>query len=410
MKIFRWLNPFNWGGGFHAQVDTDGNWTCSTGKETKAGVTITPANALKVPVVWTCTKVISDMVSTMPLRVYEKKGGIKVVSDSTDHEVRRIKRPHQYLSMSNFLKFAATQICLKGNACGMIARNKFGEPISITAVDWDAVTVVVSDNGSLSYEVSTEAGNIPVSYENMIHIKIFTLDGIIGLSPVMWLQETMGLSAVARDWAASFMRNGGWSGGYLIYDQFLTAEQRGQIRSDIPDIRRDGMGSIGKVGLIQGGPKMHSVGISPKDSQFIEARQFTDEEIASAYGVPMWIINRMRSNSYVGSGLEQQIIQFLIFGLDVYLKAIEDEINDKIFDYSKKGRSCEFVRQAVMQMDSKARAEFYKAALGGSGGSGWLSVNRVRELENEPPLDEEKYNEVTVWFMEKSNGDQNADE
>lgn len=411
MKILRWLNPRNW---FNARVGADGSWSVLDilGSNTKSGVVISPNNALQIPVVWSCIKVLSDSVSNLPLKIYEEKDGLRVISESTEHEIRRIKRPHQYLSMTDFLKFSVTQIGLYGNACGIIKRNVNKEPVQIIAVDWSLITIVQNDDGTIFYEVSTDDGLVPVSYENMLHFKVFTKDGIIGLSPVMQLAETMGLASISRDWAASFMRSGGWAGGYLIYDQFLTSEQQKQIDANVPNIKRDGQGAIGKVGIVQGGPKLERIGISPKDSQFIESRQFTDEEIASAYGVPMWLINRMRNNSYVGSGLEQQVIQFVTFGLNTYLKAIEEELNYKLFLYSTKLSKpfVEFTRQALMQMDSKARSEFYKTALGGSGGSGWLSVNRVRDLENEPPLEGEQYNEVVVWSLNDSKGDENADE
>uniref|UniRef100_UPI00137B101B phage portal protein n=1 Tax=Escherichia coli TaxID=562 RepID=UPI00137B101B len=128
---------------------------------------------------------------------------------------------------------------------------------------------------------------------------------------------------VARDWASAYMRSGGWAGGYVIYKEFLNEEQQKQIRSSIPDIRRGGTEDIGKMGLLQGGPTIHNGSVSPKDSQFIESRQFEDEEISGAMGVPLWLINRMRTGSYVGNGLEQQIIAFVMFGLNPFLQIIE---------------------------------------------------------------------------------------
>lgn len=164
------------------------------------------------------------------------------------------------------------------------------------------------------------------------------------------------------------------------------------------------------MGLLQGGPTIHNGSVSPKDSQFIESRQFEDEEISGAMGVPLWLINRMRTGSYVGNGLEQQIIAFVMFGLNPFLQIIEDEFNHKIIG-DDKGEYVEFTRQALMQMDSTARAAYYKAALGGSGSSGWLSVNRVRELENEAPLDDPQYNAVSVWqFGNTGDGKQDASE
>jgi hypothetical protein len=53
----------------------------------------------------------------------------------------------------------------------------------------------------------------------------------------------------------------------------------------------------------------------------------------------------------------------------------------------------------LLRGDTKSRSDFYKSALGGSGGPGWMTVNEVRALENRPPI--EGGDVLTNW--EKSN-------
>src|SRR5699024_9644937 len=116
-----------------------------------------------------------------------------------------------------------------------------------------------------------------VSPEHMLHFKLFTMDGIVGLSPVEHLAETMGMSIAAQDWASRFMRKGGVSGGYIIYEGFLTGEQQKQILERFPDIRKDDANSLGSWGILQGNPKIVPAGLSQKDAQFIETQQFQEE-------------------------------------------------------------------------------------------------------------------------------------
>ena len=106
MKILKWLNPRNW---FSRPIDVGGGTSGIDlfGSRTKSGLVITPENALKVPVVFSCVKVLSDSISNLPLRVYEEKGGIKIVSDATDHEFRRFKRPNQFMGINDLKKFFA---------------------------------------------------------------------------------------------------------------------------------------------------------------------------------------------------------------------------------------------------------------------------------------------------------------
>lgn len=402
------LRPSTW---FQATVDKDtGAWRFMDliGRFTKSGNRVTEDGALKVPVFWSCVRVLATSASSLPLKAYKEQDGIRKVDTGTDHRVRRSKRPNQYLSMPDFIEFAIVNMCVSGNAFAMIARNGQGEPTQLIPVAWSNVKINIDDAGVLTYEVTLPNGEITlVSYENMMHFKILSRDGIVGMNPVTYLAETLGLAIGARDWASAFMRTGGWSGGYIIYKEFLNKEQQSQIKSQIPDIRRGGVEDMGKMGMLQGGPSIVSTGMSPKDSQFLEVRQFSDEEISGAMGVPLWLINRMRSGSYVGNGLEQQIISFLMFGLNPYLKAFETEWNFKIYG-SDQTSFVEFTRQAMMQMDSKARSDYYKAALGGSGSSGYMYINEVREKENLPPLEGEEYNRVTVWQFGNEENESNS--
>lgn len=409
MSKFSIFRPSTW---FQASVDGSGSWSFFDlfASQTKSGVKVGAREALSIPVVWACIGVLSDAAAGLPLKVYQDKDGLREEVKDTKHDARRIKRPNQFVSMPDFIKFIITNMCLSGNAFAMIERNGQGEPIRIIPVQYNLVTIVVDDDGLVGYEVLYNGQTIPVSYMNMLHFKINSLDGIMGLNPISNLADSMGISVAARDWAGAFMKSGGWSGGYVIYDSFLGDEQREQIKKNIPDIRK-GRDGVGGVGILHGGPKVVPVGISPKDSQFIETQHNQDEVLSGAYRVPMWIINRMRSGSYVGSGLEQQVIAFLMFGLDPYLQVIETELNFKIMDQDE-GRFCEFTRQAMLQMDSGARSEFYSKALGGSGRQGYMSVNEVRKRENLPLLDGEQYNEVSLLIIgeqPEKTGESNGD-
>ena len=108
----------------------------------------------------------------------------------------------------------------------------------------------------------------------MLHFKLFSLDGIVGLSPIEHQAETMGLAKAGQQWSARFMRKGGFTGGYVIYEQFLTKAQQAQVMEKFPDVRKADADDIGKMAILQGNPKIVPAGISQKDAQFIESQQF----------------------------------------------------------------------------------------------------------------------------------------
>lgn len=401
---FKWYNPATWG--FFGYTDpTTGNYVEADlevgGRRTKAGVRITTRTALSISMVWSCVKVLSESLSGLPLKLYEDKEGGRQMISGNDRMLKLLRKPNPYMTMLNFLKFVVVNMALRGNAFALIERNGKGDVIGLVPLDGRTVKVDTEDD--LLYTVTPSEGNpFPVSPENMLHFKLFSLDGIVGLSPLEYQAETMGLAKAGQQWSARFMRKGGFTGGYVIYDGFLTEQQQEQILKRFPDVRKADTDDIGKMAILQGGPKIHPAGISQKDAQFIESQQFQEEALAGIYGVPLWLANRAGKTSIMGSNLEQQLIGFITFGLKPYIDTVEDELNSKLFGAS--GRFVEFVVEGLMRADSAGRSTYYGGALGGSGGSGWMSINEVRLKENLPPLEGEEYNRVTRWEMQ-TNGE-----
>ena len=330
---FKWYNPSTWGffgytdptTGDYVEVDLEVG-----GKRTKAGVRVSAKTALSISMVWSCVKILSESLSGLPLKLYEDKEGGRELVTGKDRILRLLRKPNPYMTMLNFLKFVVVNMALRGNAFALIERNIHGEPIGLVPLDWRTVKIDVEDD--LIYEVTPSKGDpYLVSPEHMLHFKLFSLDGIVGLSPIEHQAETMGLAKAGQQWSARFMRKGGFTGGYVIYEQFLTKAQQAQVMEKFPDVRKADADDIGKMAILQGNPKIVPAGISQKDAQFIESQQFQEEALAGIYGVPLWLANRAGKTSIMGSNLEQQLTGFITFGLKPYIDTVEDELNDKLF-------------------------------------------------------------------------------
>ncbi|OLY75602.1 phage portal protein [Pseudomonas sp. ATCC PTA-122608] len=394
----RWYNPMSWSffgfndpkTGQYIEVNND------IGGQTRSGEVVTPKKAMAIPIVWSCVKILSETVSGLPLKLYDDLPAGRALAKGNSRAARLLAKPNPYMTMLNFIKAIIVNMALRGNAFALIERNDAGEFIGFIPLSADSVEVNTDDD--LIYWVTLKGQRFPVSPEFMLHFKIFSADGINGLSPVEFQKEAMGLAKAAQSWSSRFMRKGGFTGGYVIYDNFLTAEQQAQVLDKFPKIRDGDVEDIGKMGLLQGGPKIVPAGMSQKDSQFIESQQFQEEALAGIWGVPLYLANRAGKTSIMGSNLEQQTSGFITFGLSPYIKAIEDEINDKLFAGTT--QFVEFVVEGILRADSAGRATYYGSALGGSGGSGWMTINEVRRKENLPPLVGEEYDRVTRWEMQ----------
>lgn len=397
---FRWYNPKTWrmfgytdpATGNYVEVDMEVG-----GKSTKAGVRVTTETALSISMVWSCVKILSESLSGLPLKLFEDSDGARVQVGRKDPDQKLLRKPNPFMTMLNFLKFVVVNMALRGNAFALIQRNRHGTPIGLVPLSPDSVTIDADED--LLYTVQPkDAPAFSVSPEHMLHFRIFSRDGVVGLSPIEHQAETMGLAKAGQQWSARFMRKGGFTGGYVIYKEFLTEKQQAQVLAKFPDVRAGDADDIGKMAILQGGPTITPAGISQKDAQFIESQQFQEEALAGIYGVPLWLANRAGKTSIMGSNLEQQLIGFITFGLKPYIDAVEDEFNDKL--YGNSPRFIEFSVEGLLRADSAGRSTYFQAALGGSGGSGWMSINEVRQKENLPRLEGEEYNRVTRWEIQ----------
>jgi HK97 family phage portal protein len=99
------------------------------------------------------------------------------------------------------------------------------------------------------------------------------------------------------------------------------------------------------------------------------------------------MIGETSGASAVGAGYEQQARDFVMHTLRLHLKRLEQELNRKLFPRDT-GRFVRFDLGDLIEGDSKAQADYNRAALGGPGtGQGWLTVNEIRKRKGLPPVD-----------------------
>jgi HK97 family phage portal protein len=99
------------------------------------------------------------------------------------------------------------------------------------------------------------------------------------------------------------------------------------------------------------------------------------------------MIGETSGASAVGAGYEQQARDFVMHTLRLHLKRLEQEMNRKLFPRDT-GKFVRFDLGDLIEGDSKAQAEYNRAALGGPGtGQGWMTVNEIRKRKGLPPVD-----------------------
>lgn len=351
------------------------------GGRTHSGEAVSVNTALQLDAVWSCVRLISQTIATLPLFLYRRDGKGRGEVDSA-HPLYRIlhDQPNADMTATEFWEAIVAAILLQGNAYGW--KDKIGRRVvAITPMRPDFVTVKRLQDGSLQYVYTWQGTTYHLGEDDVLHIKGFSLDGLMGLSPISQARQSLGTAIAAEKSAASFFRNGMQPSKIMEAPQYLTDAQRQQAKGIIE--RYTGAAATGSVPLLEGGWKISDVSLKPEDAQLLQTRAFHVEQICRWFDVPPIMIGHMDKSTAWGTGMEQMMLWFLTFSLRPHLKRIEQAISKSLLTPEEQlSHYAEFNVEGLLRADSKGRAELY----GALAMNGLRTRNELRALDNEPPM------------------------
>ena len=197
---------------------------------------------------------------------------------------------------------------------------------------------------------------------------LVTLDGPVGLAIAM------------NNFAAGFFVGGGIPPLALEgpLPQGVEAFKRAlaDIRRAIDMAKQAGQSFFG----LPPGHKLTPVGADPEKGQMTEARLFQIQEIARLWGLPPAFLQDLSKGTFTNT--EQQDLQLVKHNIGQWAKALEDELNLKLFGQRRRARKVKHNLDGLQRGDFKTRTEGLARAIQ----TGQLTPNEARALENRPPL------------------------
>ena len=354
------------------------------GTATSAGETVSNINAPKVATVYACVSLISNTIASLPFRLYrETDAGNILLPGLIDDMVR--KQPNKYYNSYDFRKAMMTNLLLRGNAYILPMRD--GASLAgIELIDNDYVTIDTT-SGDLIYQLRLNNGiNMRLLPEQIIHLKLWTIDGINGVSPIAYAKETVGTSLAATKHLGSFYGRGATPKGILqIQGTIRDADRVRQIGQQFDE--RYAGSNAGGTAILTEGAEYKPVALSNRESQFLETLRFGVEEICRLYSVPPHKIGHLEGAGYANS-IEAQNAQFVTDCIRPIVEMIEMEFTNKLLSGSRKFN---LDLRALMRGDIMTQVQRNVSYWN----IGVLSANDIRKDEGlDPILDPEadKYN------------------
>ncbi len=360
-------------------------WAMFFGGETWAAKSVTPDTALQLGAVWACVRLIAQVVSTLPVGVYERLADGSRRSLPT-HSVAQLLKgsPNLDQTPAEFLECMLACLLLYGNAFAEKTITA-GQVRALTILHPELMSVRRLDDGALQYVYADPRGQQIFGEADIWHLKGFSLGGVVGLSPISFARQSLATAMAADEVAGRTFANGMKPSGWLTYDKTLTPEQREQARKALVE-PYTGSGNVAKVGILEAGFKWETVSIPSHDAELLASRRWHVEEIARWFhNVPPALIGHaVEGVTQWGSGTESLMRFWLTTGLDPLLVKIEQSMARALIASGERATVyVEFVREGLLRADTVGRAEAYSKLIQ----VGAITPNQIADRENFPRFD-----------------------
>lgn len=359
----------------------------SAGYPTASGVVVNEHTAMKVSAVYRCVALLSGTIASLPCEVYRLARGGKA-EPAVDHPAYYLLHNEACALMTahQFWRTFLWSAFMHGNGYALVGRTALGTPKSLSWIaPYRCMPELNDDKTRLRYRMMLSNGESAVfDQDDVLHWTFLGWDGVKGMSPMDCARGAIALAVAGQEFNERFFSQGNAADYAFEFPQKFDSEQAKRFY-DTWERNHTGLSRSRMPIVADNGAKVTRLDFKADESQLMESRSFQVEDICRFYGVPPHMVGHTSKSTSWGTGIEEQTLGFVKFTLRDILKGLEQEIDRKLLRSAK--FYSKFNLDALLRADSKGRADFYKAALGGTQNPGFMTVNEVRALENLAPLE-----------------------
>lgn len=354
-----------------------------SGVPSSTGIPVTPLGALQATTVYGCVNAKSQDMAKIPLLVKKRGPNGFWIEDPTHPIADLVMCPNDWMQWFDLVRYMVVQLELRGNAVVIIKRGYGGVPEGLIPVNFDRVSFGLSPRGHLIYYISHPALGYGVKFhqDDVIHVRGMTVDGgYIGISPIMAMQDAVGLAVATQQHGAVLFRQGAQIGGFLSHPTNLSKDAAERLRTSFGNVY-GGVQNSHKVAMLEEGVKFEKMQMTNEESQFLMTRQFQVLEICRMFRVPPHKVFDLSRATF--SNIEASEQSWINDGLLPVAVNIEHVLRAALFTTEeRRWYKLEFEFDALLRGDRKSRYDAYGVGID----RGFLSQNDVRRFEGWGPV------------------------
>lgn len=360
----------------------------------KAGTRVNTDTAMRVSAVYGCVNLLSKTVAALPLRMYRTEYDPKAKKWSSEeapnHPLNDILEyePNRWQTAFDFRAMMQMDLSLRGNAFAEIISGPRGFADRLEVIRPDQMQKVEKlDNGTLRYTFTDENKRTVVKLQDEImHLRsAIAPRGLLGVSPVTYARETIGLALATEEHGSRLFSNGARPSGVVTVEKRMSDPAFERFKKEWNRMYM-GLANSGKVPVLEEGAKFSPISLTNEDAQFLATREFEIEEVARWFDVPLVLLHHMTKTSSWGTGVEAIMLAFVRNNLMPWLKCWTLGIRRDLI-LAPQLYEARFDVDELQRGDSKATSEFFSKLVT----AGIIVRNEAREAlgyNSLPGLDE----------------------
>lgn len=363
--------------GEHRAADLSGFGIPSNGSlaESASGVAVSSLRAMQQAAVWACTGLISDTIAGLPVGAFRKQGDTRAPV-SPDPGI--LVQPHAELDFGEWVGQMLVSLLLRGDGYGHIEGvDRLGYPTDVCPLSPDDVR---PGRNKITGRIEFAVGKEIIPDTRMLHLRGLMLPGTrVGLSAIEFHRQAIGLALAAEEFGARWFADGATPGSVLEVDDDISKRDARRLQAEwvaAHGRRHRRPAVLGK------GVTWKAVTVNPGESQFLETRQYQTSEIARIFRVPPHLIGDVERSTSWGSGIEEQNLAWITYGLGAWITRLERALTRM----TPKPQYVRFNIAGLLRGRLTERFTAYQTARNG----GWLSVDEIRALEEMAPVPDGK--------------------
>lgn len=294
-----------------------------------------------------------------------------------------LKKPNSYQNHVQFKQWWQTSKLINGNAYALKKRDQRGVVVGLYLLDPCRVLPLVTDNGSVYYQLSNDNLNrigdgITVPASDIIHDRMNCLfHPLVGVSPLYAAAQAACQSLKMQNDSATFFANGARPGGILSAPGAISDETAARLKAHW-DANYTGE-NAGRVAVVGDDLKFQQMKMSATDSQLIEQFRLTAEMVCTAFHVPPSKVGV--STAATGTTAAQENQKYYSDCIQVLAEEYEACMDDGLALPEKYG--VELDVDGLLRMDMGALVETLAAGVKG----GVMTPNYALRRLNQPPVE-----------------------